>query len=342
MAAAAPPPPISGPWRNSPPGFSPTDRAVRLPEQRRERPQLHYEPAAASIYGVTPYHQDNSFLIIGERLNASGSKKVRDLLNAEDWDGLVAVARGQVKENAHVLDVNVDYVGRDGEKDMHELVSRLVTNVNLPLMLDSTEWQKMEAGLKVAGGKCILNSTNYEDGDERFFKVLELARNYGAGVVVGTIDEEGMARTAERKFAIAQRAYRDALEYGIPAQEIFYDPLALPISTGIEEDRRNGAPRSKRSPGSAATARRACGSRRQQCQLRALSSGSHRAQFRISARLLSGRHGCRDRQSSQDSPAGQDQRGASAGVPRSDLRPPSLRGGGHLHPRPPHRAHHPV
>ena len=216
------------------------DRAAS-PDAAAVRPALGYEPAAASLYGVTPYHQDNSFLIIGERLNASGSKKVRELLAEEDWDGLVAVGRGQVKENAHVLDVNVDYVGRDGERDMRELVSRLVTNVNLPLMLDSTEWQKMEAGLKVAGGKCILNSTNYEDGDERFFKVLELARDYGAGVVVGTIDEEGMARTAERKFAIAQRAYRDALEFGIPAHEIFYDPLALPISTGIEEDRLNGA-----------------------------------------------------------------------------------------------------
>jgi 5-methyltetrahydrofolate--homocysteine methyltransferase len=217
---------------------------VRTPELRQNpkdpRPALAYEPSASSIYGTTPYLQDNSFLIIGERLNASGSKKVRDLLAEEDWDGLVAVARGQVKENAHVLDVNVDYVGRDGERDMKQLVSRLVTNVNLPLMLDSTEWQKMEAGLKVAGGKCILNSTNYEDGDERFFKVLELARTYGAAVVVGTIDEEGMARTAERKFAIAQRAYRDALEFGIPAHEIFYDPLALPISTGIEEDRENG------------------------------------------------------------------------------------------------------
>ncbi len=221
--------------------LKPRPRPVRLPEQRLQRPALQWEPAAASIYGITPYHQDNSFLIIGERLNASGSRKVRDLLNAEDWDGLVALARGQIKENAHVLDVNVDFVGRDGEKDMHDLVSRLVTNVNLPLMLDSTEWQKMEAGLKVAGGKCILNSTNYEDGDERFFKVLELARRYGAGVVVGTIDEQGMARTAERKFAIAQRAYRDAVEYGIPAHEIFYDPLALPISTGIEEDRRNAA-----------------------------------------------------------------------------------------------------
>jgi 5-methyltetrahydrofolate--homocysteine methyltransferase len=224
--------------------LTPAPRPVRRSQGAADpscpRPALRFEPAASSIYGVTPYHQDNSFLIIGERLNASGSKKVRELLAEEDWDGLVAVARGQVKENAHVLDVNVDYVGRDGERDMRELVSRLVTNVNLPLMLDSTEWQKMEAGLKVAGGKCILNSTNYEDGDERFFKVLELARSYGAGVVVGTIDEQGMARTAERKLAIAQRAYRDAVEFGIPAHEIFYDPLALPISTGIEEDRENG------------------------------------------------------------------------------------------------------
>ena len=219
--------------------LKPAQRDVRT--RHLERQQLRYEPAASSIYGAIPYFQDNSFLIIGERLNASGSKKVRELLNEEDWDGLIAVARGQVKENAHVLDVNVDYVGRDGEKDMHELVTRVVTNVNLPLMLDSTEWQKMEAGLKVAGGKCILNSTNYEDGDERFFKVLELARRYGAGVVIGTIDEDGMARTAEKKVAIAKRAYRDAVEFGIPAREIFYDPLALPISTGIEEDRRNGA-----------------------------------------------------------------------------------------------------
>lgn len=200
----------------------------------------NYEPSAASIYSTQPYEQDNSFLIVGERLNASGSKKCRTMLNNEDWDGLVALAKAQVKEGAHVLDVNVDYVGRDGEKDMHELVSRLVTNVTLPLMLDSTEWQKMEAGLKVAGGKCILNSTNYEDGEERFLKLLDIAKKYGAGVVVGTIDEEGMARTAERKFAIAQRAYRQAVEYGIPPYEIFFDTLALPISTGIEEDRANG------------------------------------------------------------------------------------------------------
>jgi 5-methyltetrahydrofolate--homocysteine methyltransferase len=207
--------------------------------QVKERTPV-FEPAASSLMSIQPYHQDNSFLIIGERLNASGSKKCRDLLNEENWDGLVSLAKSQVKEGAHILDVNVDYVGRDGVKDMHEVVSRVVNNVSLPLMLDSTEWEKMEAGLKVAGGKCLMNSTNYEDGEERFYKVLEIAKKYGAGIVIGTIDEEGMARTAERKFAIAQRAYRAAVEYGIPAYEIFFDPLALPISTGIEEDRENG------------------------------------------------------------------------------------------------------
>jgi 5-methyltetrahydrofolate--homocysteine methyltransferase len=200
----------------------------------------HYEPSAASIYSTQPYIQDNSFLIVGEKLNASGSKKCRELLNDEDWDSLVSMAKAQVKEGAHILDLNVDYVGRDGVRDMHQLASRLVNNVTLPLMLDSTEWEKMEAGLKVAGGKCILNSTNYEDGEPRFYQVLDLAKKYGAGVVIGTIDEEGMGRTAEKKFQIAKRAYYAAIEYGINPYEIFFDPLALPISTGIEEDRENG------------------------------------------------------------------------------------------------------
>ena len=196
-------------------------------------------PAASSIYFQQPYVQDNSFLIIGERVNASGSKKMRDLLEAENWDGLVSLAKSQEKEGAHILDVNVDFVGRDGVADMSELVSRLVTNVKIPLMLDSTEWEKMEAGLEHAGGKCLLNSTNYEDGAPRFLKVLELAQKYGAGVVIGLIDEEGMARTAEDKIRIARRAFKDAVEFGIEAHDIFFDPLALPISTGIEEDRKN-------------------------------------------------------------------------------------------------------
>lgn len=197
-------------------------------------------PAASSIYFQQPYVQDASFLIVGERVNASGSKKMRDLLNAEDWDGLVSLAKEQEREGAHILDVNVDFVGRNGEADMHALASRLVTSIKLPLMFDSTEWEKMEAGLQHAGGKSILNSTNYEDGEPRFAKVIDLAKRYGASVVIGTIDEDGMARTAEGKFKIAKRAYEQATgELGLPAADIFFDPLALPISTGIEEDRRN-------------------------------------------------------------------------------------------------------
>jgi len=199
-------------------------------------------PSASSIYMQQPYIQDTSFLIVGERVNASGSKKMRDLLNVEDWDGLVSLAKEQEREGAHILDVNVDFVGRDGEKDMHELAQRLATSVKIPLMLDSTEWQKMEAGLQHAGGKCILNSTNYEDGEPRFLQVVDLAKHYGASIVIGTIDEEGMARTANGKFEIAKRAYEQATkEYGLSAHDIFFDPLALPISTGIEEDRRNAA-----------------------------------------------------------------------------------------------------
>src|SRR5690349_21585714 len=206
------------------------------PKQRSTRTT----PAASSIYIQQPYVQDASFLIIGERVNASGSKKMRELLNAEDWDGLVALGKAQEREGAHILDVNVDFVGRDGEADMHELASRLVTQVKLPLMFDSTEWQKMEAGLQHAGGKSILNSTNYEDGVPRFLKVIDLAKRYGASVVIGTIDEEGMARTADGKFKIAKRAYEQATEEaGLAPSDIFFDPLALPISTGIEEDRRN-------------------------------------------------------------------------------------------------------
>ncbi len=215
------------------------ERLGNLTPKRREGSVL---PAASSIYIQQPYAQDASFLIVGERVNASGSKKMRDLLNAEDWDGLVSLAREQEREGAHVLDVNVDFVGRDGVRDMHELASRLVTQVRIPLMFDSTEWEKMEAGLQHAGGKSILNSTNYEDGEPRFKKVLGLAQEYGAAVVVGTIDEEGMARTAEGKLRIATRAYEQATgELGFPAHDIFFDPLALPISTGIEEDRRNAA-----------------------------------------------------------------------------------------------------
>jgi len=213
------------------------DAVKEISPARRNNERL---AAASSNFIQQPYRQDTSFLIVGERVNASGSRKMRDLLGAEDWDGLVSLAKEQEREGAHVLDVNVDFVGRNGEADMHELASRLATNIKIPLMFDSTEWQKMEAGLQHAGGKCILNSTNYEDGVPRFTKVIELAKRYGASVVIGTIDEEGMARTSEGKFKIAKRAFEQATgELDLPAADVFFDPLALPISTGIEEDRRN-------------------------------------------------------------------------------------------------------
>ena len=210
-----------------------------MPNKNGKNNLSGYIPSASSIYNSVPYKQDNSILIVGERLNASGSKKVRELLNNDDWDGLVSIAKQQQKENAHVLDVNVDYVGRDGVKDMKEITSRLVTNINLPLMIDSTDADKMESGLKSAGGKCIINSTNYEDGNERFDQVLNLALGYGSGLVVGTIDEDGMARNADKKYDIAKRAINRTREFGLSDYELFFDPLALPISTGIEEDRLN-------------------------------------------------------------------------------------------------------
>ena len=208
-------------------GVSPKQRSAKL------------TPSASSIYFQQPYTQDASFLIVGERVNASGSKKMRDLLDAEDWDGLVSLAKTQEKEGSHILDVNVDFVGRNGVADMHELASRLATAVKIPLMFDSTEWEKMEAGLEHAGGKSLLNSTNYEDGEERFLKVLDLAKRFGAGVVIGLIDEDGMARSFSDKIRIGRRAYKQTVENGIPGHDIFFDPLALPISTGIEEDRKN-------------------------------------------------------------------------------------------------------
>ncbi len=208
-------------------GMAPKERNAKL------------APSASSIYFQQPYTQDASFLIVGERVNASGSKKMRDLLDAEDWDGLVNLAKSQEKEGAHILDVNVDFVGRDGVADMHTLAARLATAVKIPLMFDSTEWEKMEAGLEHAGGKSILNSTNYEDGEPRFLKVLGLAKEFGASVVIGLIDEDGMARSYDDKIRIARRAYKHATDFGIPGHDIFFDPLALPISTGIEEDRKN-------------------------------------------------------------------------------------------------------
>jgi 5-methyltetrahydrofolate--homocysteine methyltransferase len=210
------------------------------PARRDPRP----EPGAASMFSAVPFHQDASFLIIGERTNANGSKKFRELMLAGDWDGCVKMARDQEREGAHVLDVCVDYVGRDGTADMDEVVSRFATQVTVPLVLDSTEPQVIEAGLQRLGGKAVLNSANLEDGEapgSRFDRVCSLAREYGAAVIVLLIDEEGQARDVEWKMRVAHRIHDLATQrYGIPPEDLVFDALTFPLSTGDEDLRRDG------------------------------------------------------------------------------------------------------
>ena len=200
-------------------------------------------PSSTSLYAPVEHRQDNSLLNVGERCNASGSRAFKRLLENEEWDEMVSLAREQLREGSHVIDVNVDYAGRDNAADMAEIVGRFVRQVNAPLMLDSTQVATLEAGLKHAGGKCILNSANLEDGEEKFAALLNLAKKYGAAVVLGCIDEDpedAMARTEERKIAIARRMFELATKkYGIAASDLFFDPLVLPISTGMEKDRRS-------------------------------------------------------------------------------------------------------
>src|ERR687892_1347829 len=210
------------------------------PLRRDPRP----EPAATSMFSMVPFHQDASFLIIGERTNANGSKKFRDTMLAGDWDSCVRIARDQEREGAHVLDVCVDYVGRDGTVDMDELVSRFATQVTVPLVLDSTEPQVIEAGLQRLGGKAILNSANLEDGEgegSRFDRVCSLAKEYGAAVIVLLIDEEGQARDVEWKMRVAHRIHDLATtRYGLAPSDLIFDALTFPLSTG-DEDLRHDA-----------------------------------------------------------------------------------------------------
>ena len=197
----------------------------------------------SSLTQAVDIRQDNSYLIIGERTNTNGSRQFKRLLQEENWDGLVSMARDEIKGGAMVLDVCVDFVGRDGQRDMHEVVRRYVQQIAVPLMIDSTDPAVMEVALKLAGGRCALNSANLEDGEEKFARICSLAKRYGAALVVGCIDEDpqaAMARTAERKIAIARRARDLAVgKFGLRDADLMFDPLVLPISTGIEEDRRN-------------------------------------------------------------------------------------------------------
>jgi 5-methyltetrahydrofolate--homocysteine methyltransferase len=203
-----------------------------------------WEPGVASIYSHVPYDQAPSFLVVGERTNANGSKKFREAMLSDDWDTCVSMAREAVKGGAHVLDVCVDYTGEDGVSDIKEVASRFATQATVPIMLDSTEPAVIEAGLQLIAGKPILNSVNLEDGDAagtRLDRFLTLAREYGAAVVCTCIDTEGQARTADWKLRAASAIYDLAVRrYGLAPEDLLFDPLVLPISTGMEEGRRDG------------------------------------------------------------------------------------------------------
>ncbi|MFF3948821.1 methionine synthase [Streptomyces sp. NPDC001902] len=202
------------------------------------------EPGASSLYQTVPFRQDTSYLAIGERTNANGSKKFREAMLDGRWDDCVEMAREQIREGAHLLDLCVDYVGRDGVADMNEIAGRLATASTLPIVLDSTEPEVLRAGLEKLGGRAVINSVNYEDGDgpdSRFARTTRLAAEHGAALIALTIDEEGQARTPESKVAVAERLIADLTgNWGIDESDIIVDCLTFTIATGQEESRKDG------------------------------------------------------------------------------------------------------
>jgi 5-methyltetrahydrofolate--homocysteine methyltransferase len=202
------------------------------------------DPGAASIYTQVPFTQDTSFLVVGERTNANGSKKFREAMLDEDWDTCVAMAREQVKEGSHLIDVCVDYTGADGVADMEAVASRFATQSTAPLMVDSTEAPVVETALSWIGGRAVINSVNLEDGDApgtRLDQFLSLAKEFGAALVCTCIDEEGQARTADWKVRAATAIHDVATQrYGLRPSDLLFDALALPLSTGMEESRKDG------------------------------------------------------------------------------------------------------
>ncbi len=203
--------------------------------------QVNWVPAIASAYGAVPYRQENAVLSIGERCNANGSKKYRELQEAENWDACVEMGRDQAREGSHAIDVCTAFVGRDEVAEMNEVVSRMRGAVNVPLVIDSTELPVLESAMRLYGGKPLINSINFEDGEEPAAKRLQLAKQFGAGVIALTIDEDGMAKTAEDKLRIAKRLYEFAVDkFGLAPSDLLFDPLTFTICTGSEDDRLLG------------------------------------------------------------------------------------------------------
>ncbi|MBM3569969.1 MAG: methionine synthase [Alphaproteobacteria bacterium] len=203
--------------------------------------EVRWTPSLASLYQQVPLAQENAFFAVGERCNANGSKAFREAQAREDWDACVAIGREQIREGSHALDLCTAFVGRDEVRDMSEAMSRLRGAANMPLMVDSTELPVLEAALKLYGGKAVLNSINFESGEEPAEKRMELARRFGAAVVALTIDETGMAKDVDSKVAIAKRLADFACgRFGLPQADLMIDPLTFTICTGNEDDRKLG------------------------------------------------------------------------------------------------------
>ena len=207
------------------------------PKQR----QSFWVPSVASLYSQMPMRQENAYLSIGERCNANGSKKFRELQETGDWDGCVAMGVDQTKEGSHAIDVCTAFVGRDEVAEMTEVVSRMRGSVSAPLVFDSTELPVLETAMKLYGGKPVLNSINFEDGEEAAAERLKMARRFGAAVIALTIEESGMAKEADHKLAVAKRLHDFACnQHGLPASDLMIDPLTFTICTGNEDDRKLG------------------------------------------------------------------------------------------------------
>ncbi|MBX2990462.1 MAG: homocysteine S-methyltransferase family protein [Bacteroidetes bacterium] len=203
--------------------------------------EIDFVPSASSLYQSAPLTINPPPVLIGERTNANGSKLFKDLLAKEDWEGIVAMGREAVKEGAHMVDVCAAYVGRDEVKDMHEIIFRFNTQVQLPIVIDSTEANVIEESLQLIGGKAIINSINLEDGEKRIDDVVPLCKKYGAAVIALTIDEQGMAKTAEKKLAIARRIYDLVVnKYKMQPHDLIFDTLTFTLGSGDEEFRRAG------------------------------------------------------------------------------------------------------
>lgn len=301
--------------------------AAAVANIKRPERQVSYEPSVSSLYTAIPFAQDASVLVIGERTNANGSKGFREAMIAEDYQKCLDIAKDQTRDGAHLLDLCVDYVGRDGVADMKALASRLATSSTLPIMLDSTETAVLQAGLEHLGGRCAINSVNYEDGDgpeSRFAKTMALVAEHGAAVVALTIDEEGQARTAQKKVEIAERLINDITgNWGVDESSILIDHLDVHHrhrSGGVPPRRHRdhrGDPRTEKAPPGCADHTWSV-----QHLVWSQSRSAPGAQLGVPARMPRSGAGFGDRARVEDPADEPDSRGATQRRPGSGLRPP--------------------